>query len=537
MVVAVVLAALVWQRGPALSELGMPTAFLVGCFAIVASFPFHRRSTSAHAILGLALRERKVVMVSKSQKGHGPHQLPWSLRRTLTVGALVCLGLLVFDNRAPSQLATAATAWASKGHRCPPPHAQSVVAALPKRRPLPRGCALVRRAFELGYADSLGDCAVTKATDTTAVPTALATSHCNGQAYNEPVLHYEARLLSKRISQARSTLSAFSAAKALAEFRIKLNHFSALAAVPSQAILGSPRIAHHLWTNLPAPPTNDEKRGWRARLMSSRCSVAKASGPPSLRWPGPEPLSQLLSNAIDQLLLSTRYGDPPLHCNEITIHWGAPADICKRLTRLPTQVLADSGALVGVRGVFERHQSRVGRAALERQLNAASDSGDKQPKPSGSEAHRWRGQVSFSCLIIGSGGDRSENESGPLRQKVRSRSLSLWGTEFRTRELIVDRPSTIGQQLDIYQQLAQLLSGVRYRPDLIGHLDPIEPSDVIAPELPLTRLELLAHGDPFTGQLWPLNRADLASVYPLQSLLTPMIRFFRLRYRDRGAFN
>lgn len=101
----------------------------------------------------------------------------------LAVGLLI--GLACLDARAVGLLAGFARGAGSAGTYCPEaPPAPAVV-----EDPNAPGCALIRRAFALGYTDSLGDCAPKK------VSVAEARPICTLRQRDEPLLHYAWRLL------------------------------------------------------------------------------------------------------------------------------------------------------------------------------------------------------------------------------------------------------------------------------------------------------------------------------------------------------
>ena len=97
-------------------------------------------------------------MVAGATVEGAPADLPPLANRGAFLVAFACLGLAAFTNPAAELLTTLPDRLASSGSRVCPDR-DAVEAPKPVvRKADQRGCALIRRAFELGYADSLGSC-------------------------------------------------------------------------------------------------------------------------------------------------------------------------------------------------------------------------------------------------------------------------------------------------------------------------------------------------------------------------------------------
>src|SRR4051812_41619065 len=127
----------------------------------------------------------------------------------------------------------------ARGASCAEPKAQEAPRA--EDDPSVPGCALIRRAFELGYAKSLGHCAETKrAVEETQI--------CTLRQRDEPYLHYAYRLLSRFGGRVRQATTASALAGLRHDFEEKVDHLADRYDRQRQVMATAPHASHHIWT-------------------------------------------------------------------------------------------------------------------------------------------------------------------------------------------------------------------------------------------------------------------------------------------------
>ncbi len=430
------------------------------------------------------------------------------VHHALYVGAAFLLGLGTLEPRALEVLASLSEHVSRpSGQFCP--EAEEAPATPEQEAP---GCALVKRAFELGYAKSLGECAPKKAEG----PKAL----CHLRQRDEPLLHYTYRLLEGVYRSGRSALEPQAMRAARAELEHKLAHVETLLAAQRQVMTVAPRSSHHLFTNLPEPdrePFAEHRCLERFRVLPHR----PAPGEPELMP------SRVLEHVLAKLLFETRYVQAVAFCPELTVHWGAPADACERLARAPSELLTAHGAA-------EHVAAALGRKQLAGAL-AAVAGGSGGPVHDTLRPLAPQQFISFACFM--------EVDGAPLAARVQRRELELFGERFSARELIVPPVSPDGHGLYVerYRQLAELLAdGFHYGALLsAAGLEPRNDGEAVAkalaaPDFALARLDALRAADIFVSSR-AMPRPELLEVYPYHQHLGNFVRVFRQHYvRQRG---
>jgi hypothetical protein len=445
---------------------------------------------------------------------------PRGWHRAGFVAGFVAIGLAVFDNDATARLTglPAAMLEPARSKTCPPELPAGEAEAAPEPPPPPAeqpGCALVKRAFELGYTDDLGDCAP-KRVEAAAPVVVAAREVCTRRQHDEPYLHYAGR----KLAGATAALSGANPVDAVSEridtTRTRLRYLDTLIAHQLHAIGGSPHASHHLWVNLPDP-----RRGaWLADLLEPpRCDDRYVDLP---LWPEAMPPGRLVEHVLGQLVFATRFGDAPGSCRDYAVHWGAPADACERLRAEPARFLESQGALAPVRAVLDRRRRQLELRALAEDLGERATV-DEPPPP--------EQVVSLQCLIV--------DPSGTARPS--GGEVVVDGDRLPVREVRLPEPSSAGAgPIDVYAALAALLAGDAYGGDAADSAarlatPPPLPDELDGAGYMLTRLDRLHDADPFLGVRWPLERAELRDVYPFHRHLGTFVDAFRRRYRaQRG---
>ncbi|HTJ46170.1 MAG TPA: hypothetical protein VL463_28895 [Kofleriaceae bacterium] len=427
-------------------------------------------------------------------------ELPAVVQRALVLAAMTCVTLLALGNHAAARIVElpADLAAPEPSGYCMP---RAAAAKEQARAPAPvvdqAGCALVKRAYQLGYTKSLGSCAPKEAAP---VVTAVAQPQevCTRRQLDEPWLHYGYRKASGAFGALGDVAPGDAIDHRVTDVRAHLDHLESLLANVASSIGGSPHAAHHLWIALPDPHGHP----WTERFTGEpRCSTVFASLP---LWPRDLDRSQLVEHVIGQLLFATRFGTTA-SCNDLVIHWDAPADACARLEHDPVAFLGEQHALASVRAVLARRRRAIELRGLTAELGRRVP-----PEPPPAQAI-----VSLSCFVAG----EAKAAHGSM--------VSIDGDAIGVREVGVKDIRTAGAgPIDVYVAMASLLAGISARPAL-AQAEDVDPN---ADDFLLTRLDPLVDADPFAGARWPLERDELIEIVPIERHLHAFIDDFRRRY-------
>lgn len=431
--------------------------------------------------------------------------LPAAAQYVIIIGLVFIVGLLTIDSRAiaivaelPSQLTTAGSDF------CPDPDEETAV----EETETP-GCALLRRAYELGYAEDLGPCEPEDNED--------ETGFCTLRHRDEPWLHYEWRLLDRFWADLRESAGGSYFAELRQTFFDNADELDTLVAAQRHVMGTGPRASHHIWTTLPHPgdwlhtTTGDT-------FDPGRCVERFRSMPHRPHLEGTAaPASVVFEHVLGKLMFEPRYAIPAGYCKEYTVHWGAHADTCERLTQEPEDVLRDSGALSDVREVLQRYDL----TARLRETDGGASARTDRARP----AQRY---VSFACFV-------EEERERPVRT---SRSVTIDGHRFDAVELRVAPLAHPESQIERYSQIAGLLARGFHYGGLMSEASVIPGAEsesferrLDGREFALARLEVLADLDIFLGHDWILEREDLSALYPYHLHLKNFVETFRRQYR------
>lgn len=533
-------------RWGALGELSAVTCVLLGAVAAAAVGLVGHGSLSGASRVALDLRRLQLVFsVIDVRRGEvlPALELPgWALRGLLAL-TFVTIGISTVGNHGVERLRTLGAGSPPTG-RCKDPAAPAATpepdeAEAPAPPPVDQaGCALVRRAFALGYSKSLGTCAPRAAVAPKATAAAAAPEPpvpCERRHVDEPFLHFAWRRWAELADRIASVRPVADTSELAQEVGAKLAWVDALTATSAHALGATPHASHHLWISLPAP--RDEGISWLQQPAHRRCEERYVHLPLWRRWqPGQE--SALVEHALGQLLFAARFGTTTA-CSNYRLHWGAPPDACDRLIREPESFLREQGAWREVAGVLDRR-----RRGLELRALAAELGRPLPPEPPPASA-----VVSLQCVVV-------EASRAPA---VGGQAVMVAGQRVGVRHLVLPTIRlTQDGPIEVVARLAELLAGAQPQgasPERLAtagaapgpapspSASPGATADEASPAapaqdpalldgagFPLARLEVLESADPFSGARWPLLREDLAEIYPTQRVLLPFIEGFRRRY-------
>ncbi len=492
---------------------GAGTLFLAGLFAVVVgtlAFHFGRlRDKSRHYFRWssdatpwetnegtfLGGDERRISIGDNRGEAF---DLPPRAQHALAVGVCLLVALGCMDARAVELLARFRQRLGTPGATyCPDPDAPPP----PVDEANVPGCELMRRAYALGYAKSLGDCAPQK------VAAEVAAAPCQRRQRDEPMFHFAWRLLRGFWDKVEASSSKAYFARARHDFHDRLGRLGSLRSVERQVLASAPHAAHHVFTNLPDPGDG----AFSAVSCSDRYRwLPHRPTPP----PGPRRASLVFEHVLAQLLFESRYEPAAGYCREYHVHWGAPPDACARLVADPERFLAAAGALDSVRAVLERRRVSAELVALH-----------GQPPPP--EAERV---ISFSCYIETDGKEESSQELTLAGEKVRAEEVRLRPSPADA-ALFVDRYDAVARLLVKGFHYGRLLSdaglGEGASPALAGSF--------AGRDFLLARLYELDSIDLYVDPGFLATRPDLLEVYPYQRHLKNFVQTFRRQYlQTRG---
>jgi hypothetical protein len=516
------------------AQLSPWVTFLAGGFAVLAGtlvFVYWRLAERSHSYLRFGeklpfgdetslLGARRRSLVIGRAAFVDVIDLPPRVMHALYVAIVLGIALIGLDNRAVALLRDAPSRFdQSSIDYCKPPEP-------PKRAP-PRsqGCKLVERAFRLGYTKSLGSCAPAEARRE-------VTQVCTRRQLDEPPLHYAWRRLAERVDELRTTDDGPSS---LDRFERQLDHLAAILRATLDTVAMRPRSSHHLFTNLPDP-----RPGLRGRvdgLVERGCGARLAHLPHFPRMDdGPTGASKLFEHVLAQLMFNPSYKPIVAQCEEVVVHWAAPADTCARLADRPVAALAELAALDAVRGVLRWRATSAETQQLDHP--SAPLRGAARPGEAGAfdpararELPAPQRIASFQCLMF----DPAAQPAPPVE-----RSLTLDGERLAVREVrMKPLAGDGGGQIRLYKQLAALLApGFGYGRLTSNQAIGATPEEAALaetfrqPAFGLTKLDLLRDADLFLGNDWLAKRPDLLEVYPYHLHLQNFIEIFRRQYRQ-----
>lgn len=488
------------------------TAFFIGSFALViATFAFRfwkLDERSAHYFRWesewqlwegeshfLGTRGRRVTVGDNASAE--AFDLPPAVQFSICLLLSLILCVAAFDARSLTLLTQFKDGFKAAGSTyCPDPEEQAQQEDTSTVDP---GCALVRRAYALGYADSLGECGPKKKAAVAAV--------CTLRQRDEPLLHYAFRKLDEFVTQVRAPRAPVLSGPAFGSKPWR-EHLGLLLGAHGQVMSTAVHASHHIWTNLPDPKDG----AFEARTCVDRYRALAHR--PNVNPSEPLYASRVFEHVVGQLLFETRYEPAAGYCREYQVHWGAPVDACRQLAESPEAFLRESDALEPVRTALRRYQ-------LAGQV-------ESQPKQMRSPQEF----ISFSCYM----------EGEPNAQK--DVKVALDGYTFTARELLAPRPAEEnGLAVARYGQVASLLApGFHYGVLLseagldLGRIEGAGFAEAFAAkDYPLSRLHGLASLDIFLEPQWISSRQDLLEVYPYHLHLKNYVQLFRRQYaRHKG---
>ena len=500
-VVLAVVAAVSSVRSGALSiahfeEITAASAFAIGLFASTAgalvAFGARPGRPSRAAI---ALRRGRPVLMTDVEG----RELPSMVQRALLVAMFACLALGTFTADATARIASvpADLAEPSRAAYCLPEEDKPVLPAVVEPEPPPvdqAGCALVKRAFELGYAKSLGSCAPRAAKPVAIAPTTKVKEICERRELDEPFLHYTWRRLVDTVADA-SPIDATTTR--IDEMATRVDYLRDLLADIKHSITGTPHGAHHVFIALPDPHPSSALHVFTGE---EPCTSTFADLPLWPAWTSNSEPGAIVLHVIGQLLFATRFGTPA-SCSDYTFHWDAPKDACAKLAADPAAFLGEHDALASIRAVLDRRRRQAAIRTLSIEIGHALTL--PEPPPASHVA-------SVACFGI-----------GPAA--FAGKSIVVDGEKLLLREASV--PAVVGTgagPLELYAQLARLFAGATA---------PIAERATEAPladaEFPLASLEPLVAIDPFVD---PSQVVKVGEVYPLDKHLHAFVEAFRRVY-------
>lgn len=420
-------------------HLSAESAFAIGVFASVCAalvgFGWRPRLRSRTAI---AVRDGRPAIVDDAV---APRELPALAQRAALVIVFATIALGTLGNEATARIGSV-PADLTKPSRAEYCHPEAPVEPEPEPEPeqLPpqvdqAGCALVKRAYALGYAKSLGTCAPKTVTIAPVKKAAKVVEVCTRRQLDEPFLHYAYRKVVETTSDA-APVDAMSAR--IRGVRTRLDYTRDLLADIKHAVTGTPHASHHIWIDLPDPHPHTFGQRFTGHPP---CSTYYADLPLWPAWDATTPANRVFEHVFGQLLFATRFGTTA-SCSDFTIHWGAASDACTRLAADPAGFLADEGAMSSIHDVLDR---RVRQLAMREMAGVLGEAATlPEPPPA-------RAVTSVSCLMFDG------------VKPVVAKAIIVEGQELALREVHAAPIVAAGAgPIEVYEAVALLLGGNRY---------------------------------------------------------------------------
>ncbi|HEY5949987.1 MAG TPA: hypothetical protein VIV40_31045, partial [Kofleriaceae bacterium] len=336
---------------------------------------------------------------------------------------------------------------------------------------------------------------------------------CTRRQLDEPMLHYAWRRLDDQVDDLRTLDDGPSFWE---RFTRQLAHLETMVDTTANTVAMRPRSSHHVFTNLPDPRPRLRDRVDRILERGCGARLAHLQHFPPMQA-GPQGASTMFEHVLDQLMFNPIYKPIVAQCEEIVVHWGAPANACKQIEGSAANALDELGALDSVRAVLAW---RDGRAEL-RHVDARHALDVAAPSRI----------VSFQCLMF----DDAAEPAPVVERALVLDGVTLSVREARTKPLTADGAS----QIRLYKQLAALLApGFGYGRLTSNQAIGAAPEEAAMaesfrqPTFMLTRLDLLRDADLFLGNEWLAKRPDLLAVYPYHLHLKNFIEIFRRQYKE-----
>ncbi|NVJ61101.1 MAG: hypothetical protein HWE27_11970 [Gammaproteobacteria bacterium] len=474
-------------------------------------------------------------------------ELPLFLRRLLSVSIFFLLALVTLDNRGFDEVTELPESLAQSSDDFCPEKLELLEETEPKE-----GCALILKAFELGYAKNLGECEPNKVeVDKLEV--------CTDRRIDEPYFHYFSRKITNFVEMSVAFFSGNDVKNIRKKFDTQLEQLEPLKDYQVYAISAAPRASHHIWTNLPYPEP-DLYHKFAEILLPSRCieQFQNQTNTITVEDADERKYSQQMQHAYGQLLFNPNVNITAGFCKEYTIHWNAAEDACDQLATNPITFLTTEKVYQEVNLVMKRHDLAKIILALDDKLkefetpeseldttNEGIDSkllneqkkNEKGPitksKIAKSEQQLRDKEeiVSFQCFVNKANG----------KSTTKKKNVVIQGTQFEVpTRYVTFMDSSEDSQIAMYKQVSRLMEDkFRYtqynsQSELSVNRDPeatASENDFLAqPNYLMSRLEVLKNIDVFLGNEWVLKRDDLLEVYPYHVHLKNYVEKFRTEY-------
>jgi hypothetical protein len=428
--------------------------------------------------------------------------VPARVMHALYIAIFFGVALIGLDNRAVALVRDVPAKFErSNIDYCKPP-------APPKQvKKQAQGCKLVERAYKLGYTKSLGSCAPDHGEEK------QDQRPCTRRQLDEPTLHYAWRRLDEQIEGLRTLDDGPSFWE---RFTGQLGYLQTILDTTANSVAMRPRSSHHVITNLPDPRPRLRDRVDRMLEHGCGARLAHLQHFPAMEA-GPRGPSAMFEHVLDQLMFNPIYKPIVAQCEEIVVHWGAPANACKEIEANAANALDELGALDSVRAVLAWRSARAELRGVDARhaLDVAAPSRI----------------VSLQCLMF----DEAAQPAPAVERAFALDGITLAVREARTKPLTADGAS----QIRLYKQLAALLApsfgyGRLTSNQAIGAApeEAAMAESFRQPTFMLTRLDLLRDADLFLGNEWLAKRPDLLAVYPYHLHLKSFIEIFRRQYKE-----
>ncbi|WP_144394680.1 hypothetical protein [Pleionea sediminis] len=473
-------------------------------------------------------------------------ELPLVLRQLGCISIFFLLALITLDNRGFSKVTDLPGEILQTSSDFCPEQLAVVEEQVPKA-----GCALILKAFELGYAKDLGECEPEKVE-------VEKLKVCEKRRKEEPYAHYFTRQITSFIDKSVVFFTGNEVKNIKKKFEAQLDQIEALTDYQRYAISAAPRASHHIWTNLPFPKPEYLHKAIET-LLPGQCLEDFQNQTNTINATDDEKrkYSQYLEHAYGQLLFNPKVNITAGFCKEYTIHWNAEIDTCEQLANNPTSFLTKEKVLPEVELVFKRHDLAKTILSLDESLRKLDDvepidSSKETASESKSDDNTKNTVFNKNKIAKSEQQLRDKNELVSFqcfmrrddgKSKTSQTTIELADTQFKvnTRFFPITDDGRDPQILMYKQFSSSMENKFRYTQynsqsniklkDADSESTAITENEFLQqPSYRLTRLEVLKDADIFLGNEWILKRDDLLEVYPYHVHLKNYVEKFRVEY-------
>jgi|GEM_PF-5042411 len=381
------------------------------------------------------------------------------------------------------------------------------------------GCDLVKRAYKLGYAKSLGDCEE-KELDVSQMKV------CKARRRDEPWLHYMGRKGRESLLSLKEVMNKDYVLKKSEYFKRQYKNIDLFKNHKEYALGAVPRSIHHVFTNLPRPKEGRIERLRESIGLNDCVERSQAQSLGASASQGKLNKSQIFEYVVNNLFFNPKIEPSVGYCRELKIHWNAQKQTCLNFKKEPIKTLTHYGILSETENLIKRRKNMVELHNFE---NETKSKGWKKRRKRQSSQLKIDRFMTFSCL--------SERKD-ISKDRISNYSFNFLGEKMWAREAKIPEIQTSEKgEIKLYESLANLFvkkfeynqfkskSIIDAKKSEEEMIEKFSDDDFL-----ISKIEYLNSYDVFLGEDWLF---DLVNVYPLHLHLGNYIKLFRTELKTK----